>query len=87
MLITAALTFFVLLNSFIAILHIHQTGISGTVPDSVCLLRDQLLNTETGTGIFYADCRPNNKTEDPWLSCSCCTDCCDHTTKVCIADD
>ncbi|KAL7478569.1 hypothetical protein ACHAW6_004325 [Cyclotella cf. meneghiniana] len=71
----------------LSILHIHQTNIEGTVPKSVCLLRDKMLNIETDTGIFYADCRPNNKTGDPWISCSCCTDCCDHTTRVCIADD
>lgn len=71
----------------LALIHIHQTNIEGTVPKSVCKLRDQMLNTETAAGIFYADCRPNNKTEDPFLTCSCCTDCCDHTTKVCVADD
>jgi hypothetical protein len=68
-------------------LHIHRTNIEGTVPKSVCRLRDQSLNSEAGNGVFYADCRPNNRTEEPFISCSCCTDCCDHTTKVCIADD
>lgn len=70
-----------------AVLHIHQTQIQGTVPDEVCLLRDQSLNSEANRGIFYADCRPNNKTGAPYLECKCCSDCCDHTTKVCIADD
>mmetsp|Transcript_1716 Transcript_1716/g.3275 ORF Transcript_1716/g.3275 Transcript_1716/m.3275 type:complete len:665 (-) Transcript_1716:310-2304(-) len=71
----------------LSVLHIHQTQIQGTVPDEVCLLRDQSLNSETNQGIFYADCRPNNKTGDPYFECKCCSDCCDHTTKVCIADD
>ena len=65
----------------------HQTQITGTIPDDLCLLRDKNLNSESGTGILYADCRPNNRTEEPFVSCSCCSDCCDHTTKVCVADD
>ncbi|KAL7504037.1 hypothetical protein ACHAXN_002318 [Cyclotella atomus] len=71
----------------LSLIHIHQTNIEGTVPKSVCQLRDKMLNTESSSGIFYADCRPNNKTGDPFFTCSCCTDCCDHTTKVCVADD
>ena len=70
-----------------ALLHIHKTSIKGPSPQEVCNLRDLNLNSETGTGVFYADCRPNNKTEDPFFACDCCSDCCDHTTKVCIADD
>jgi len=65
----------------------HQTQITGTIPDELCLLRDKKLNSESNMGILYADCRPNNKTEDPFVTCSCCSDCCDHTTKVCISDD
>jgi len=71
----------------LALLHIHKTSIKGPSPQEVCNLRDLNLNSETGTGVFYADCRPNNKTEDPFFACDCCSDCCDHTTKVCIADD
>ena len=89
-LVPFAAIFFPVAHSFVgstALIHIHQTNIEGTVPKSVCMLRDQMLNTETATGIFYADCRPDNKTGDPFLTCSCCTDCCDHTSKVCMADD
>mmetsp|Transcript_12391 Transcript_12391/g.26946 ORF Transcript_12391/g.26946 Transcript_12391/m.26946 type:complete len:675 (-) Transcript_12391:1237-3261(-) len=71
----------------LSVLHMHQTKITGTIPDDLCLLRDKNLNSESGTGILYADCRPNNRTEDPFVSCSCCSDCCDHTTQVCVADD
>eukprot|EP00580_Thalassiosira_gravida_P019295 CAMPEP_0201663200 /NCGR_PEP_ID=MMETSP0494-20130426/5063_1 /ASSEMBLY_ACC=CAM_ASM_000839 /TAXON_ID=420259 /ORGANISM="Thalassiosira gravida, Strain GMp14c1" /LENGTH=690 /DNA_ID=CAMNT_0048141739 /DNA_START=37 /DNA_END=2109 /DNA_ORIENTATION=+ len=68
-------------------LHIHKTNIAGPSPRELCLLRDKNLNSENDQGVMYADCRPNNKTEDPFFACDCCTDCCDHTTKVCVADD
>eukprot|EP00585_Thalassiosira_rotula_P004091 CAMPEP_0196142354 /NCGR_PEP_ID=MMETSP0910-20130528/11563_1 /TAXON_ID=49265 /ORGANISM="Thalassiosira rotula, Strain GSO102" /LENGTH=688 /DNA_ID=CAMNT_0041403657 /DNA_START=40 /DNA_END=2106 /DNA_ORIENTATION=- len=68
-------------------LHIHKTNIGGSSPEELCLLRDKNLNNERNVGVLYADCRPNNKTQDPFFACDCCTDCCDHTTKVCIADD
>jgi hypothetical protein len=69
-------------------LHIHQTYINGVVPPEICLLRDEQLFDTTGqVGVFYADCRPNNKTEDPFISCECCSDCCDHTSGVCVSDD
>lgn len=71
----------------LGVLHMHKTDIEGSAPRELCLLRDKNLNSEAGTGIFYADCRPNNKTEDPFFECGCCSDCCDHTTQVCIADD
>lgn len=69
-------------------LHIHQTYIKGVVPMEICLLRDEQLFDETGqVGVFYADCRPNNKTEDPYISCECCSDCCDHSLGVCNSVD
>ena len=71
----------------IAVLHIHKTYIVGPAPRELCLLRDKKLNSETNRGVFYADCRPNNRTGDPFFSCDCCSDCCDHTSQVCIADD
>jgi hypothetical protein len=72
----------------LSLLHIHQTKIEGSSPRELCQLRDKDLNIrENIQGIFYADCRPNNGTEDPFFACDCCTDCCDHTTKVCVADD
>eukprot|EP00584_Thalassiosira_punctigera_P024894 CAMPEP_0172558972 /NCGR_PEP_ID=MMETSP1067-20121228/81870_1 /TAXON_ID=265564 ORGANISM="Thalassiosira punctigera, Strain Tpunct2005C2" /NCGR_SAMPLE_ID=MMETSP1067 /ASSEMBLY_ACC=CAM_ASM_000444 /LENGTH=219 /DNA_ID=CAMNT_0013348455 /DNA_START=188 /DNA_END=847 /DNA_ORIENTATION=- len=71
----------------LAILHIHKTNIVGSAPMELCSLRDKNLNSKPNQGAFYADCRPNNKTQDPFFSCDCCTDCCDHTTKVCVADD
>jgi len=66
---------------------LHRTNLTGTMPMSVCLLRDKFLNNKANTGVLYADCRPYNRTGVPWLKCGCCTDCCDHTTGVCIADD
>jgi len=71
----------------LAIVRMHKTNIKGSAPIELCKLRDIKLNNDVGTGIFYADCRPNNKTEDPFFECDCCSDCCDHTTEVCIADD
>jgi Leucine-rich repeat (LRR) protein len=71
----------------LAVLHIHKTNIEGSAPMELCLLRDKNLNNELNAGVFYADCRPNNKTQEPFFACDCCSDCCDHTTKVCIADD
>mmetsp|Transcript_31133 Transcript_31133/g.56483 ORF Transcript_31133/g.56483 Transcript_31133/m.56483 type:complete len:687 (+) Transcript_31133:111-2171(+) len=71
----------------LATLHIHKTKIKGPAPMELCLLRNKNLNNEKNAGVFYADCRPNNKTQDPFFACDCCSDCCDHTTKVCIADD
>ena len=71
----------------LSVLHIHKTGIEGSSPKELCLLRDKNLNNELDQGVFYADCRPNNKTQDPFFECHCCSDCCDHTTKVCIQDD
>lgn len=71
----------------LALLHIHKTNIVGYAPIELCLLRDKSLNNELNQGVLYADCRPNNKTQDPFFACDCCSDCCDHTTKVCIADD
>merc|ERR1712194_725697 len=69
----------------LAIVHIHKTNIEGRSPRELCALRDKELH---GTGgVFYSDCRPDNKTKDPYFRCDCCTDCCDHTTQVCIADD
>ncbi|KAL7537964.1 hypothetical protein ACHAXR_008184 [Thalassiosira sp. AJA248-18] len=70
----------------LSILRMHKTKIYGSVPDEVCLLRDKNLYSDSA-GIFYADCGPNNSVQEPFIECSCCTDCCDHTTKVCIADD
>mmetsp|Transcript_47591 Transcript_47591/g.101133 ORF Transcript_47591/g.101133 Transcript_47591/m.101133 type:complete len:690 (-) Transcript_47591:233-2302(-) len=71
----------------LAILHIHKTNLKGPAPREMCGLRDKKLNNEADMGVVYADCRPNNRTQDPFFACDCCTDCCDHTTKVCIADD
>jgi len=71
----------------LSLLHIHKTNIAGSSPNELCLLRDKNLNSENDQGVVYADCRPNNKTEDPFFACNCCTDCCDHTTQVCVADD
>lgn len=71
----------------LAFLHIHKTNIGGSAPQEVCLLRDMELNNEDNEGVFYADCRPNNRTQNPYFKCDCCSDCCDHTTKVCVADD
>jgi Leucine-rich repeat (LRR) protein len=71
----------------LSLLLMHKTAITGSSPLELCLLRDKSLNNEANAGVFYADCRPNNKTGDPFFSCNCCSDCCDHTTKVCIADD
>ncbi|KAL7551210.1 hypothetical protein ACHAWF_014424 [Thalassiosira exigua] len=70
----------------LSILHIHKTDIEGSVPDEVCLLRDKSLNSES-VGVFYADCLPDSSMGEPFISCDCCTDCCDHTTQVCIAED
>jgi len=70
------------------VVRVHRTDISGTMPLEVCKLRDLSLNSATGTtGVLYADCRPNDRTGDPFLKCDCCDNCCDHTTGVCIADD
>jgi hypothetical protein len=72
----------------LSLLHIHQTNINGSIPREVCLLRDEKLNDDTGRiGVFYADCRPNNKTEDPFIICECCSDCCDHTNGACVTYD
>lgn len=62
-------------------IRIHKTDIEGEVPNELCMLRDMDFQK------FYSDCRPNNKTQAPFLRCSCCTDCCDHTTTVCVQDD
>ena len=69
------------------IMRIHRTNIEGTMPQEVCTLRDKFLNSESGTGVLYSDCRPNNRTGNPFVKCECCSDCCDHTTGVCVADD
>ncbi len=65
---------------------LHQTNIAGTMPMSICKLRDSTLFSNTN-GILYADCRPNNRTGEPFVICDCCSDCCDHTSQVCVADD
>lgn len=69
----------------LSILHIHKTNIEGRSPKELCELRDKELHG--AGGVFYSDCRPNNRTREPFFRCDCCTDCCDHTTQVCIADD
>jgi len=69
------------------VVRIHKTNIAGSMPREVCMLRDKTLNNEEGTGVLYSDCRPNNRTGDPFFECDCCSDCCDHTTGVCIQDD
>ncbi|KAL7544007.1 hypothetical protein ACHAXR_013414 [Thalassiosira sp. AJA248-18] len=51
----------------LAVLHIHKTNIKGSSPKELCFLRDKELNNENNAGVFYADCRPNNKTEDPFF--------------------
>jgi len=68
------------------VLHLHRTNLNGTIPDQICSLRDKNLFQEN-IGFFYADCRPENGTGPPHLTCHCCSDCCDHATGVCIADD
>lgn len=57
------------------------------MPVEVCELRDMSLNSDAGTGVFYADCLADGGAGPPQIEFQCCTDCCDHTTKVCIADD
>jgi len=69
------------------VLRLHRTELKGSMPREVCMLRDRDLNSEQGVGVLYADCRPNNKTEEPRVQCDCCTDCCDYTTGVCVQDD
>lgn len=69
----------------LAILHMHKTNIEGRSPKELCALRDVELHG--AGGVFYSDCRPNNRTREPFFRCDCCSDCCDHTTQVCIADD
>ena len=69
------------------VLRVHRTNIAGTMPQEICMLRDKKLNNEDNTGVLYSDCRPNNRTKDPFLKCDCCSDCCDHTTGVYIVDD
>jgi len=70
----------------LAKLFIHRTNIEGSAPLEVCALRDKELNSEDNSeGVFYSDCGPNNITGDPFFNCDCCTDCCDHTTEVCLA--
>jgi len=69
----------------LSILHVHKTNFDGRSPRELCELRDKELHGQGG--VFYSDCRPNNSTQDPFFRCDCCTDCCDHTTQVCIADD
>jgi hypothetical protein len=69
------------------VLRLHRTNLKGSMPREVCMLRDKALNSEEGVGVLYADCRPNNRTGDPMVQCDCCTDCCDHTTDVCVRDD
>lgn len=82
-----SLTLIILLPQ-IAMLRIHKTYIEGSSPRELCMLRDKKLNSEDpNKGVFYADCSLNNRTEEPYFSCDCCSDCCDHTTEVCIADD
>lgn len=81
----------------LSMLQIHRTNIGGTVPEEVCALREKKLDDpEFGVGlgpvfyaelVFYADCRSSNAMEPPFIQCGCCTNCCDHTTRVCIADD
>ncbi|KAL7463599.1 hypothetical protein ACHAXS_003955 [Conticribra weissflogii] len=67
---------------------LHRTNIYGTMPREVCMLRDKNLYDASGSrGILYADCSNNNRTNEPFLKCDCCTDCCDHTSQVCVADD
>lgn len=65
---------------------LHRTNIAGTMPMSICKLRDSTLFSNTN-GVLYADCRPNNRTGEPFVMCDCCSDCCDHTSQVCVADD
>jgi len=62
-------------------LRVHRTYIEGEMPDNICPLRDKNLSS------VYSDCGPYNGTAVPFIKCSCCTDCCDHSTGVCIADD
>uniref|UniRef100_A0A7S2PFU2 Disease resistance R13L4/SHOC-2-like LRR domain-containing protein n=2 Tax=Skeletonema marinoi TaxID=267567 RepID=A0A7S2PFU2_9STRA len=69
------------------VLRLHRTELKGSMPREVCMLRDKDLNNENGVGVLYADCRPNNRTEEPRVQCDCCTDCCDYTTNVCVQDD
>lgn len=69
------------------VLRLHRTNLKGEMPREVCLLRDKDLNSEEEVGVLYADCRPDNRTEEPWVQCSCCSDCCDHTTNVCVQND
>ncbi|KAL7534485.1 hypothetical protein ACHAXR_005909 [Thalassiosira sp. AJA248-18] len=72
----------------LATIHMHKTNIGGSSPNELCALRDKNLNNELlGIGAFSSDCRPNNKIEDPFSVCHCCSYCCDHTTMVCIAED
>ncbi|KAL7540243.1 hypothetical protein ACHAXR_009966 [Thalassiosira sp. AJA248-18] len=71
----------------LSVFRVHRTNVAGSMPQEICILRDKYLNSETGTGVLYSDCRPNNRTDEPFLKCECCSDCCDHTTGVCIADD
>lgn len=69
------------------VLRLHRTNLIGTMPRQICMLRDKNLNSENGVGVLYADCRPDNKTNPPRVECNCCSDCCDHSSNVCVQDD
>lgn len=69
------------------IVRVHRTNIGGSMPREVCQLRDKSLNSDTNTGVLYSDCALDNSTSAPYMRCDCCTDCCDHTSGVCVADD
>ena len=61
-------------------LHIHESGLSGTIPTELCELRRNSLLTVINADCFEASNTGNIPTPCP---ASCCTKCCDRDTGIC----
>ncbi len=65
----------------------ESTNIAGTIPEEVCkLTTTHSISQDSHVLQILADCFPE-VTSVSFISCDCCTICCDHITQVCYNTD
>ena len=85
-LLKPSISVFDMLCCLTEMVQIDNNQLGGTVPDEVCALRKENLNSEIPdvVELLKADCSPDSGTNLPFIHCDCCSVCCDHTTNQCI---
>lgn len=68
------------------LLSLENTNIAGTIPQEVCKLTTDSIPQDSTALQILADCSVG-ETSVPFITCDCCTICCDHITHFCNDPD